>query len=55
MGIRTEYQVVVTCDTCGDINTEAYTRQKDARKMFRSYGWKIGKKVTCPKCVKSKS
>jgi len=50
MGIRTEYQAVITCDTCLDNWIEAGYTQKEAIAGARKAGWKIGKKVTCPKC-----
>ena len=52
MGIRTEYQAVITCDFCYNNWIEAYYTQKEAIKGARKEGWKIGKKVTCPKCQK---
>jgi len=50
MGVHTEYQAVVTCDFCGENYVEAYWRQKELIKEVRKEGWKVGKKVTCPKC-----
>ena len=50
MSIRTEYQVVITCDSCPINWVEAYERQKQAIKAARREGWKIGKRVTCPEC-----
>ncbi len=52
MGVRTEYQAVITCDSCGDNWVEAYYTQKMALRNSRKQGWKIGKKVTCPMCQK---
>ena len=54
MGICTEYQAVVSCDFCGENLVEAYWIQKEAIKEARRMGWKIGKKVTCPKCQERK-
>lgn len=53
MGICTECQVVVSCDFCYENLVEAYWRQKEAIKEARKLGWKVGKKVTCPKCQKA--
>jgi ribosomal protein S27E len=52
MGIRTEYQAVVSCDYCGENLVEAYWRQKEVIKEAREMGWSIGKTVKCPKCKK---
>jgi hypothetical protein len=50
MAVKTEYQAVVSCDFCSDNIVEGYWRQKETIKEARRLGWKIGKKVTCPKC-----
>jgi hypothetical protein len=50
MGIKTEYQAVITCDKCGDNLVEGYWRQKETIKEAREMGWSIGKKCLCPKC-----
>ena len=52
MGVLTEYQAVVSCDSCYDNLVEAFWTQKETIKEARKLGWKIGKKVTCPKCQK---
>lgn len=49
MGIITECQVVITCDSCGETFIEAWHRRLTI-KIARSAGWKIDKNVTCPKC-----
>ena len=54
MGIRTEYQAVISCDSCYNNWVEAYYTQKEAIAGARKAGWKIGKKVICPKCQKKK-
>ena len=54
MGIKTEYQAVVSCDYCYENLVEAYWRQKEVIEEARKLGWKIGKKVTCPKCLRKK-
>jgi len=50
MGIRTEFQVVLTCDHCGDNWVEAYWTQREVIKRARKNGWTVGKTVKCPKC-----
>jgi hypothetical protein len=55
MGIRTEYQAVITCDVCLDNWVEGYTTQQEAIKNARRDGWTIGKVVKCPKCKEAKS
>ena len=50
MSVHTEYQAVVSCDFCGENLVEAYWLQKEVIKEARQLGWKVGKKVTCPKC-----
>ena len=52
MGIKTEYQCIITCDRCGDMWVNAYVPQKEAIEDVRSEGWSIGKKVTCAECKK---
>ena len=53
MGIHTEYQSVIICDSCGNNYVNAYMSQKDAITKARRDGWSIGKKVTCPECKES--
>jgi hypothetical protein len=50
MAIRTEYQVVISCDSCWRNWVEAYFTQKRGIAHARKEGWKIGKRVTCPAC-----
>lgn len=50
MGIRTEYQAVITCDQCYDNFVDAFFTQKQAITHAHKDGWSIGKKITCPKC-----
>ena len=50
MAVHTEYQAVVSCDFCGENLVEAYWTQKQIIKEARREGWRIGKKVKCPKC-----
>ena len=52
MGLQTESQLVIICDTCGEMDTDAGRGRKYSIKVFRKDGWSIGKKVTCPQCVK---
>jgi len=54
MGVRTEYQAVITCDHCLDNWVEAYTTQQEAIKNARKVGWSIGKVVKCPECKAAK-
>ncbi len=53
MGIRTEYQAVITCDYCYDNFVGGMWTQKETIKEARKDGWSIGKKVKCPKCRKA--
>ena len=50
MDIHTEYQAVVSCDYCYECLVNAYWLQREAIKEARQLGWKVGKRVTCPKC-----
>jgi len=52
MPVWTEYQAVVCCDECRVKFIEADWPQKKIIEQARVYGWKIGKKVTCPACQK---
>ena len=50
MGIKTDRQVAITCDSCGNNWVNTHITQRQAIKYARDEGWKISKKVTCPKC-----
>ena len=54
MGLSTESQLVIICDTCGKMDTNAGQGRKYSIKVFRGDGWHIGKKVTCPECLKER-
>ncbi len=54
MGLQTESQLVIICDVCGEMETNAGQGRKYSIKVFRKDGWAIGKKVTCPECLKTK-
>lgn len=45
-----ESQMVITCDKCNRIETEAWIYRNNFIKQKRKDGWSIGKKVLCPKC-----
>lgn len=52
MSLYTESQLVIVCDVCGEMETNAGQGRKYSIKMFRKDGWTIGKKVRCPQCRK---
>jgi len=52
MGLRTESQLVIICDVCGEMETNAGQGRKYSIREFRKGGWAIGKKVRCPECRK---
>ena len=52
MSLFTESQLVIVCDICGEMETNAGQGREYSIKIFREGGWKIGKKVTCPQCAK---
>ncbi len=54
MGLYTESQLVIKCDTCGEMETNGGQGRAFSIKSFRKDGWKIGKKVTCPECYAKK-
>lgn len=59
MSISSTTQYAISCDSCcemqvlnqGDFNLWTL---KDALRYCREWGWKIGKKVKCPKCAGKK-
>ena len=52
MNIRTEHQVVITCDDCGEMRIDIEYPQKNAIKAARKEGWSISKNIYCPECRK---
>lgn len=54
MGLHTESQLVITCDTCGEMETNGGQGREFSIKVFRKSGWKIGKYCFCPNCNKQK-
>jgi len=51
MTIRTEYQVVVTCDFCGNKLVKANGHHRGMITEARKLGWRVTyKQATCPKC-----
>ena len=53
MGVETERQVVIICDSCWANCVEAGVRQKDLVKRCRKVGWSFSKgKAICPDCKK---
>ena len=52
MGVYTERQLVVVCDTCGDMDTNGGQGRRYSLRVFRGDGWTVGKKTTCPECNK---
>ena len=50
MSLHTESQLVIICDVCGEMETNAGQGRAYSIKGFRKNGWKIGKKVTCHEC-----
>ncbi len=54
MGLFTESQLVIICDVCGEMETNAGQGRARSITAFRKDGWKISKKVTCPKCSNAK-
>jgi len=54
MGVKTEYQAVISCDYCPNNLVEAYRHQKEVIAEARRMGWSIGKTVKCPKCRQEK-
>ena len=54
MGIVTEKQVVIRCDSCDDTYVEAGVRRPLVILMARQWGWMIRRTgaVVCPVCRK---
>ena len=52
MAIWVNHQTVITCDVCQLKDFIEAGRRKDNVKLARKYGWKIGRKVTCPDCLR---
>ena len=50
MGVVTESQVIISCDSCLGTFIEAGLKRKDVEKMAREDGWLISRRVTCPDC-----
>lgn len=50
MTVKTDRQVAITCDNCPENWVSSHITQKQAIKLARKEGWKIGKKTTCPNC-----
>jgi ribosomal protein S27E len=53
MGVYSQSQMVIVCDTCGNMYCEAMYQRREFINHMRKQGWAIGKKVKCPDCVKT--
>ena len=53
MGIVTQNQVVISCDSCLNTFIESGLYRVTVVEMARADGWLIGGKVTCPNCQKA--
>lgn len=50
MSIKTETQVYVECDNCGNYYATWAGTQKEVMTTLRKDGWTFGKKSLCPMC-----
>ena len=50
MSIKTETQVYVECDNCGNYYATWAATQKEVIITLRKEGWTFGKKSLCPMC-----